>query len=162
MANVALREASWHLPSVFLRIACCIAFISIPYALGEAGNSPTKIEIFSLIVGFPHLLAIVSPQTRAKFVVGTAIGASLVLLMGFTINSFISLIRLFPVAGNSRPWFGGMAAHALMLVAGLAARRSLPEHEKPRNWTVLSGCLYSLVSIPVIQLISSFFRWNVK
>ena len=138
-----------------LKVATAIALVSIPFALAEAGNSRRQIPLLSLLVVIPHLITIFAPKRLRSASIGIAIESSLFLFVGLTINTLLSLVRLFPVSGSSVPWLCGAAAHGAMFVTAILARRGQLRSVGDVAVGLAAFC-YSMVSVVLVQATATF------
>jgi hypothetical protein len=154
--NFTRNESGSFLFMAILRIAAIIALLTLPFALAEAGNSRGRIPLLCLVAGIPHLIAAFAPKARSGASIGIALGSSLLLFAGLMFNTLLSLIRFFPVPGSSWPWLCAAAAHGMMFMAGIVAKRSeiLPVGDVSIYGVMGFG--YSIVSIIFVQALSKF------
>lgn len=138
----------------FLKLASAVALFTFPFALADAGDPQNRIPFICWVVGVPHLFTILAPRTRTRVSVGIALGSSFVFFLGFTINACLSLIQLFPTHGSSFPWFGGMAAHAVMLLASILSVRRNDLKFRQLGGSIAVGLVGSTLSIFLIQPIA--------
>ncbi|MFZ0883054.1 MAG: hypothetical protein WAN14_06615 [Candidatus Acidiferrales bacterium] len=141
-----------------LRIAALSGLLVFPFALAaETDYARIRIPLICLVLSLPYLLAIFGPAKSSGPIAGIALGSSFALFIFFTVNTFFSLIRLFPATGTLAFVLWGMVAHGAMFVAAILVARAA---RTPIQQVALYACIgfaYATLSLFAIKPIGTLF-----